>query len=60
MLQWFDEQLYTIQAALCKGLAWPMVKKVRTEYHVRGSTAWYKLTREVAGKSGATLDNLSD
>ena len=59
-LQWFDEQLYTIPAALCKGLALQMVKNVRTKYGVRGGMHGTNLTREVVGKSGASLDILSD
>ena len=59
-LQWLDEQLYTNLAALCKGPPLQMVKNVRAEYGVRGGIEWYKLTCDVAVKSEARLDDLSD
>ena len=37
-----------------------MIKNLKDEKGTRGANAWFKITREVAGKSGARLEHLTD
>ena len=45
---------------LCTGSALSSVKNVREEYGIRGAKAYWKITREVASKSGVRLERLAD
>lgn len=57
---WYDDQLYAILTASCEDAALGTVKNVRECKGYRGSLAWYRLTRDVASKSGVRLERLAD
>ena len=59
-LDHYDEQLYSVLSLLCVGTPLQTVRNQRENYGVRGQGAWYKLTREVAGKTGVRLERLAD
>ena len=59
-LDWDDDQLYSVLSLLCTDSALASVKNVREEYGVRGAKAYWKITREVASKSGVRLERLAD
>ena len=59
-LDWYDDQLYSVLSLLCTDSALAAVKNVRDEYGVRGAKAYWKITREVASKSGVRLERLAD
>ena len=59
-LSWCDEQLYAMLVHLCTGTALGSVKLMREERGTRGSNSWFRLTRDVAGKSGSRLEHLAD
>ena len=56
----FDEQLYGVLCLLCAGTSLMTVRNQRENYGMRGSASWFKLTREVAGKTGVRLERLAD
>ena len=58
-LFWYDQQLYSVLVLLCKGDALNLTRSVEDDPAIRGSRAWYRLTRDVAGKSGRRLKKLS-
>ena len=55
----FDEDLYQILSALTTGPPLQIVKNVKDCYGHRGSLAWYKLTRDVAGRTTSRLSKLA-
>ena len=57
---WYDEQLYGLLCAKCVGNALGTVQLMSDAEGVRGMQSWFKLTREVAGKTGARLEGLAD
>ena len=59
-LEWYDEQLYDVLCLLCEGTPLNTVKNQRENVGFRGANSWYKLTREVAGRTGARLERLAD
>ena len=56
----FDDQLYNLLSMLAAGPALTTVKNVRETHGCRGSLAWHRITRDVAGKSGHRLERLLD
>ena len=56
----YDEQFYGVLSLQCEGTALQTVKNQREDVGVRGANAWWKLTREVAGKTGVRLEHLAD
>lgn len=59
-MDWYDDLLCGIVSLLCTDSALASVKNVREEYGVRGTKAFWKITREVASKSGVRLERLAD
>ena len=57
---YYDEQLYSVLCAKCVGSALGTVQLMAEETGVRGMQSWWKLSREVAGKTGARLEGLAD
>ena len=57
---WMDSQLYSVLSM--KLLLDPLqsLKGAKDKIGCRGSVAWHRVTREVAGKSGVRLERLSD
>ena len=58
-LAWYDGQLYGVLSLLCSGAALSAVKNMREEHGVGGTKLWWKLTRDVANKSGVRLERLA-
>ena len=55
-LLWYDQQLYSLLVLLCKGDALSMARSVEDDTVVRGARSWYRITRDVAGKSGLAIE----
>ena len=54
----FDEHRYNLLSMLAAGSCLTTVKNVRESHGIRGSLAWHRITRDVAGKSGHRLERL--
>ena len=59
-LEYFNDQLYGILSMITEGAALQIVMNVSENYDLRGAQAWYRMTRESAGKTGARLKRLAD
>ena len=57
---WYDGQFYGVLAMFCTGTALQTVKNQCKNVGLCGSNSWWKLTREVAGKTAVRLERLAD
>ena len=56
----YDEYLYSILSLLTTDAALQVTKNQREHHGIRGANSWFRLTRDIAGKTGARLQRLAD
>ena len=57
-LHWYDQQLFSILAMKTDASALQIVKNMNSDTPVRGCRAWFRMTRDVAGRTGSRLAKL--
>ena len=54
-IHWMDKESFSLLLLKTEGDPLQVTKSVKEDYAIRGAAAWHKITREVAGKTGARL-----
>ena len=54
-IHWYDQQPFSILAMKTDASALQIVKNVKSDTPVRGCRAWFRMTRDVAGRTGSRL-----
>ena len=57
---WMNRQIFSILSLTTEDTALQTCKSVKEKEQVRGAVSWFRLTREVAGKTGVRLERLAD
>ena len=57
---WMNKELFSVLSLKTTDDPLQITKGVKDAYAIRGAVAWHKITREVAGRTGARLERLAD
>ena len=58
-IEYFNDQVYGILSVVAEGDPFQTLMNVSEMHPTRGAQAWYRMTREASGKTGARLKRLS-